>query len=132
MQEKLQEKIRNHNFFGKIISVEEAVTKIEDGMTIGISGFTVFGEPKTFMKSLATNANERNIKVNLLTGASSAPYADELMAEKDALYFRAPYQGNRKLRNKINNGAVRYIDQHLSQVGDEVNVANRSVVNLVP
>ncbi|HZW67620.1 MAG TPA: succinate CoA transferase [Pseudogracilibacillus sp.] len=120
MQRKLQEKIRNHDFFDKIISVEEAVTKIEDGMTIGISGFTVFGEPKSFMKSLAKYANERKFKVNLLTGASSAPYADELMAEKDALYFRAPYQGNRKLRNKINNGEIRYIDQHLSQVGDEV------------
>lgn len=42
------------------------------------------------------------------------------MAEKDALYFRAPYQSNRTLRQKINEGSIRYIDQHLSQVGDEV------------
>lgn len=120
MQDKLQEKIRNRDFFDKIISAEEATKNIEDGMTIGMSGFTVFGEPKLFIKTLATCANERNIKVNLLTGASSAPYADQLMAEKDALYFRAPYQSNRTMREKINEGTIRYIDQHLSQVGDEV------------
>lgn len=120
MRDLLQEKIKNDHFFDKIISVEEAVAQIEDGMTIGISGFTIFGEPKLFIKTLAESANERKIKVNLLTGASSAPYADELMAEKNALYFRAPYQGNRTLRHKINEGSIRYIDQHLSQVGDEV------------
>lgn len=120
MRNILQEKIRSKQFFDKIISVQEATSQIVDGMTIGISGFTVFGEPKLFMKTLAESAYERNIKVNLLTGASSAPYADELMAEKDALYFRAPYQSNRTLRRKINEGSIRYIDQHLSQVGDEV------------
>lgn len=120
MQEKLQGKIKNDQFFDKIISVEEATSLIEDGMTLGVSGFTVFGEPKSFIKTLATSANERNIKVNLLTGASSAPYADKLLAEKDALYFRAPYQSDRAMRDKINDGSIRYIDQHLSQVGDEV------------
>jgi len=120
MQEILQKKIRNKQFLDKIISAEEASAQIEDGMTIGISGFTVFGEPKRFIKTLAHDANRRNIKVNLISGASSAPYADELMAEKDVLYFRAPYQSNRTLRQKINAGEVRYIDQHLSQVGDEV------------
>ncbi len=120
MQEILQEKIKNKKFLNKIISADEAVAQIEDGMTIGISGFTIFGEPKSFIRTLAHDANRRNIKVNLLTGASSAPYADELMAKKDALYFRAPYQGDRTLRQKINKGEVRYIDQHLSHVGDEI------------
>lgn len=120
MQEKLQEKIRNKSFFKKIVSVEEATSWIRDGMTLGISGFTVFGEPKLFISTLANYANVKNIKVNLLTGASSAPYADKLMAELDTLYFRAPYQGNRAMREKINEGFIRYTDQHLSHVGDEV------------
>lgn len=120
MKNKLQKRIRNEKFFDKIISAEEATANIEDGMTIGMSGFTIFGEPKSFIKTLAKDANERDIKVNLITGASSAPYTDHLMAEYDALYFRAPYQSHGASREKINDGTIRYVDQHLSHVGDEL------------
>src|SRR5690625_3500204 len=120
MQEKLRRKIRNKSFFDKIVSTEEAMSWIKDGMTLGISGFTVFGEPKAFIENLARHAHVNDMKVNLLTGASSAPYADKLMAELDVLYYRAPYQGNPSMRKKINDGTIRYTDLHLSHVGDEI------------
>lgn len=119
MREILQEKIKDERFFDKIISVEEAVEQIEDGMTLGTSGFTVFGEPKSFITTLADRAQERDVKVNLISGASIS-YGDQYLAEKEAIYFRVPYQSHRSMRNAINQGEILYNDQHLSHLGDEI------------
>lgn len=110
----LSKVIRNAAFEGKIVSADEAASWIEDGMTLGLSGFTLFGEPKLFPQALANRGKNEKFKVNLYTGASMGPAADQSMAEADIINLRLPYQGNPVLRNKINNGEVFYIDQHLS------------------
>ena len=116
----LSQFIRNKAFLDKIVSAEEAASWIEDGMTLGMSGFTLFGEPKEFPMALSKRAENEEFKVNLYTGASLGPAADESMAKAGIINLRLPYQGNPVMRNKINSGEMYYIDQHLSHTAEEV------------
>lgn len=122
--EKLKEqaigKIRLKDFQDKIVSAQEAASWIEDGMTLGMSGFTLFGEPKVFPGALAERANKDGIKVNVFTGASMGPDADGVLAANHAINLRLPYQGNPTLRKEINGGEVKYIDQHLSHTAEQL------------
>lgn len=124
MNTKLNKKLRYPAYFDKIVSPEEAASWIEDGMTLGMSGFTLFGEPKVFPRALAERGKKENFKVNLFTGASLGPDADEAMAEADILNLRIPYQANPILRNKINAGKIKYIDQHLSHTAETIRQGN--------
>ena len=116
----LSQFIRNSAFLDKIVSADEAASWIKDGMTLGMSGFTLFGEPKEFPMALSRRAEKEKFKVNLYTGASLGPMADESMAKAGIINLRVPYQGNPVMRNKINAGEMFYIDQHLSHTGEEV------------
>ncbi len=120
----LSKKIRNKAFLDKVVSAEEAASWIEDGMTLGMSGFTLFGEPKVFPQALADRGKNENFKVNLYTGASMGPAADQAMAEADIINMRLPYQGNPVLRKKINAGEIKYIDQHLSHTAETLRQGN--------
>src|SRR5699024_22701 len=104
----------------KVVSAEEAASWIEDGMTIGMSGFTLFGEPKVFPQALANRGNNEDFKINLYTGASMGPAADQSMAEAGIINLRMPYQGNADQRKMINNGEISYIDQHLSHTAEQL------------
>src|SRR5690625_5556757 len=88
-------------------------------MTIGMSGFTLFGEPKVFPQALANRGNNEDFKINLYTGASMGPAADQSMAEAGIINLRMPYQGNAVQRKMINNGEISYIDQHLSHTAEQ-------------
>src|SRR5699024_2813659 len=112
--------IRDSRFESKVVSAEEAASWIEDGMNLGMSGFTLFGEPKEFPLALSERGKKEKFKVNLYTGASLGPTADQSMAEAEIIELRVPYQGNPVMRGKINNGEMYYIDQHLSHTGEEV------------
>lgn len=112
--------IRNAEFIEKIVSAEEAASWIEDGMNLGMSGFTLFGEPKEFPLALSERGKYEDFKINLYTGASLGPTADQSMAEADIINLRVPYQSNGVMRRKINNGNMFYIDQHLSHTAEEV------------
>ncbi|MER1999108.1 MAG: succinate CoA transferase [Lysinibacillus sp.] len=120
MGKDLSQFIRNEAFLGKVVSAEEAASWIEDGMNLGMSGFTLFGEPKEFPLALSKRGETEDFKVNLYTGASLGPTADQSMAEAGILNLRVPYQGNAVMRGKINAGEMYYIDQHLSHVAEEV------------
>ncbi len=124
MSTDLSKKIRNEAFLDKIVSAEEAASWIENGMTLGMSGFTLFGEPKVFPKALAERGKNEKFKVNLFTGASLGPDADQAMAEADILNLRLPYQGNAVMRKKINAGDIKYIDQHLSHTAETLRQGN--------
>src|SRR5699024_7113167 len=106
MDNKLNEKIRNKDFLDKVVSAEEVVFCIEEGMTIVISGFTLFGETKVFTQALANRGNNEDFKINLYTGASMGPAADQSMAEAGIINLRMPYQGNAVQRKMINNGEI--------------------------
>ncbi|SOC25058.1 succinyl-CoA:acetate CoA-transferase [Ureibacillus xyleni] len=120
MGKDLSQFIRNEAFLNKVVSAEEAASWIEDGMNLGMSGFTLFGEPKEFPLALSKRGEKENFKVNLYTGASLGPTADQSMAEAGIINLRVPYQGNATMRGKINAGEMYYIDQHLSHVAEEV------------
>ena len=104
LKEQAVGKIRFKDFQDKIVSADEAASWIENGMTLGMSGFTLFGEPKVFPSALAKHASANNIKVNVYTGASMGPDADGVLAEHKAINLRLPYQGNPTLRKEINTG----------------------------
>lgn len=120
MEKDLSQFIRNEAFLNKVVSAEEAASWIEDGMNLGMSGFTLFGEPKEFPLALSKRGEKEQFKVNLYTGASLGPTADQSMAEAGIVNLRVPYQGNATMRSKINAGEMYYIDQHLSHVAEEV------------
>jgi acetyl-CoA hydrolase len=50
-----------------------------------------------------------------MTGASTG-VLDDVLADADAISWRAPYQSSAKLRAQINSGAVEFVDMHLSHV----------------
>ncbi len=88
---------------------------------MAFSGFSPAGAAKAVPVALANRAkqeHERNrpFKLRILTGASSGQSIDDELARADAVSWRAPYQGETSLRQKINREEVEYVDIHLSHV----------------
>ena len=105
----------------KIMSAEEAVSFIKNQQTIGMSGFTGAGYPKSIPASLAEKAKALHssgqpFKINLWTGASTAPELDGVLAAVDGINMRLPYQSDPVCRQQINDGIMDYVDIHLSEV----------------
>ena len=76
--------------------------------------------------AIARRANEQHeakkpYQIRLLTGASISAAADDVLSDADAVSWRAPYQTSSGLRKKINQGAVSFVDLHLSEVAQMVN-----------
>ncbi|MCP3943871.1 MAG: succinate CoA transferase [Desulfobacteraceae bacterium] len=108
-----------------IISKQEVVSLIKDGDTVAFSGFTAAGAAKAVPVMLAEHAKQehsrgRSFRIRVISGASSGDYIDNDLAEAEAISWRAPYQGGKKLRNQINRQEVEYIDMHLSHVAQTV------------
>ena len=105
----------------RFMTAEEAASLIQDGQTIGFSGFTPAGAPKAIPLALAQRAKDehaagRPFKVGVLTGASTGQSLDGALAEAEAISFRTPYQSSSVLRKQINTGQVKFVDMHLSQL----------------
>lgn len=86
-----------------------------------MSGFTGSGYPKAVpvaLASLIEAAEQRGDKfaLRILTGASTAPELDGVLAKAGGIEFRVPYQSDPELRSRINKGEVEYMDIHLGQV----------------
>ena len=108
-----------------ILTADEAAALIQDGQTIGFSGFTPAGAAKAIPLALAARAQRehaagRPFKVGVLTGASTGPSLDGALAEAEAISFRTPYQSDSTLRKQINAGKVRFVDMHLSLLPQNV------------
>jgi len=108
-----------------ILTAHEAAAMIENGQTIGFSGFTPAGAAKAVPVALAERAKAehsagRPFKVGVLTGASTGPTIDGALAKADAISFRTPYQSDPSLRALINSGKVKYVDMHLSMLPQNV------------
>ncbi len=102
-----------------IITAEEAASFIQNGQTIGFSGFTAAGSAKAIPAALARRAKDehaagRPFKVGVLTGASTGKSLDGALSEAEAISFRTPYQSDSRLREQINCGQVKFVDMHLS------------------
>lgn len=118
----MSDRIANAQLRGKVMSAEEAAQFVNNGDNVGISGFTGAGYPKALPAAIAERAKEAHgrgdeYKINLFTGASTAPDCDGVLAEADAIGLRTPYQSDPIMRNKINDGTSYYVDYHLSESG---------------
>jgi succinyl-CoA:acetate CoA-transferase len=113
----MKERVRSEVLRKKIMSAEKASRFIQDGMTVGTSGFTPAGYPKAVPLALAKRAKERErLKINLITGASVGEELDGELAKAGVVERRYPYQTNGDMRNKINSGDVKFSDIHLSHM----------------
>ncbi|PWR19656.1 acetyl-CoA hydrolase/transferase family protein [Zavarzinia compransoris] len=111
----LSERIRLHSLHDRVVSADEAAALIEDGMIIGMSGFTRAGEAKAVPLALAERAKRQPMKITLMTGASLGNDLDKTFAEAHLLSRRLPFQSDPAMRKAINAGEVMFIDQHLSE-----------------
>lgn len=105
----------------RLMTAAEAAELITNGATVGMSGFTGAGYPKAIPKALATrietlNQQGERFRINVWTGASTAPELDGELARVDGINMRLPFQSDPVCRAKINNGSMDYIDIHLSEV----------------
>ncbi|MEU8621886.1 acetyl-CoA hydrolase/transferase family protein [Streptomyces sp. NPDC048623] len=114
-------RVRNAQIAGRIMPAEEAAALIPAGATVGMSGFTGAGYPKELPQALAdritaANAAGQRMRVNVWTGASTAPELDGVLAEAEGVELRLPYQSDPTTRREINAGRMEYLDMHLSHV----------------
>ena len=85
------------------ITAAEAAALIQNGDTIGLSGFTPAGVPKSVPAEIARKAEKehaegKEFKINILTGASTGQSCDGMLANAHAIKFRAPYTTNKDFR----------------------------------
>ena len=106
----------------RVVDAATAAAHIQPGNTVAMSGFTGSGYPKAVPGALAERIRQSNsngggkFQINLLTGASTAPELDGVLAEVDGIALRLPYQSDPQARERINDGSLNYIDAHLSHV----------------
>lgn len=117
----MKDRIKHPGLRSRVMSAPEAAALISPGMTVAMSGFTGAGYPKAVPQALAARMKEaagrgERFKVKVLTGASTAPELDGVLAEVEGMELRLPYQSDPHLRERINAGNLDYIDIHLSHV----------------
>lgn len=98
------------------MTAQEAAELIEDGMTVGMSGFTQAGEAKDVPMALARRAADHPVSITLMTGASLGNDIDKKLTDADVIARRLPFQVDDTLREAINEGRVMFIDEHLSEI----------------
>jgi succinyl-CoA:acetate CoA-transferase len=118
-------RIHSPEFARKVVPADAAAAMIRPGATVGMSGFTGAGYPKEVPQALARQISEANaagqrFRINVWTGASTAPELDGALAAADGIELRLPYQSDPVSREKINAGTMEYIDVHLSHVAQLV------------
>ncbi len=118
------DRIRLKSLCDKITTAEEAAKFVENGMTVGMSGFTRAGECKVVPLALCERARQEELKVTMITGASLGNDLDGKMADAGLLARRIPFQSDATLRKAINSGKVMFIDQHLSDTAEQIRGGN--------
>lgn len=107
------------------LTPEEAAQHINNGETMGVSGFTPAGSPKAVTVAIAARAEAehaagRPYKVNVISGASTGRSTDGVLAQAKAVGFRTPYQSDSAMRKSINAGETQFFDMHLSKSPQDV------------
>ncbi|HUL54866.1 MAG TPA: acetyl-CoA hydrolase/transferase family protein [Opitutaceae bacterium] len=108
-----------------VLSPDEAAALIQNGQTVGFSGFTPAGATKVIPKAIARRAKAehdagRPFQIGVVTGASTGPSLDGELARANAIAWRTPYQSDPDLRKRINSGETRFFDMHLSMLPQNV------------
>lgn len=114
------DRIRLPSLLSKVMPASEAAALIEDGMTVGMSGFTRAGEAKAVPQALAERARNHPLQITLMTGASLGNDLDKQLTDAGVLARRMPFQVDSTLRKAINEGKVMFIDQHLSETVEQL------------
>lgn len=119
------DRIAHQGLRDKVMSAEQAAEFIHDDMLVGISGFTGAGYPKALPTAIANRAKAfhaqgKPFAIRMVTGASTAPECDGVLAEAQAVKFRNPFQSDPGIRNSINSGDIAYQDMHLSHVEQQI------------
>ena len=107
------------------LSAAEAASLIDHDDVVGFGGFTPAGSPKAVSREIAARAIReheagRPFSIGVITGASTGPSLDGVLAASDAVKFRTPYQSDPELRKRINTGKTQFFDMHLSQLPQAV------------
>ncbi|QGU08196.1 Succinyl-CoA:coenzyme A transferase [Corynebacterium occultum] len=121
----MSERIASAELRAKLMSADEAAQFVNNGDLVGMSGFTGAAYPKALPTAIANKAKEAHAKgdaftIDMLTGASTAPDCDGVLAEAEAVNYRMPYQSDPIMRKAINAGSMKYQDIHLSHSGLQV------------
>lgn len=116
--EKTIERIKAIQLQDRVIDADLAASWIQDGMTLGLSGFTRAGDAKAVPLALVKRAETESFKVNIFTGASLGSDIDKLFAEAGIVNKRLPFQADPVMRRKINEGDLLFVDHHLSQTAE--------------
>lgn len=103
------------------LSAEEAAALVPREGLIAISGFARTGVAKAVTRALAPIASAAREKgspyrLKIISGASTGPDCDDVLAEAGAIAWRAPYQSSPPLRKQINSGLAAFTDVHLSRM----------------
>src|SRR5215212_10901294 len=114
-------RIRHPALARKVVPAYAAAAMIGPGATVGMSGFTGAGYPKEVPLALAeriveANASGTRFRINVWTGASTAPELDGALAAADGIELRLPDPADPVSRQKIHAGHKEYIDVPLAQV----------------
>ncbi|WP_434608528.1 acetyl-CoA hydrolase/transferase family protein [Pseudomonas sp. D2-30] len=125
-----RDRIRLPSLLNKVMSAAEAALLVEDGMTVGMSGFTRAGEAKAVPHALAERAKVTPLKISLMTGASLGNDLDKQLTEAGVLARRMPFQVDSTLRKAINAGEVMFIDQHLSETVEQMRNAQLTLPDI--
>ncbi len=115
MHDPLHDRIRLPALRERVTSAEAAAAWIQDGMTVGMSGFTRAGDAKAVPMALAERAQGEKLQITLMTGASLGSDIDKTLTEAGVLARRLPFQADPVLRSAINRGEVMFVDHHLSE-----------------
>lgn len=139
-------RIQHPDLLAKVMSAEQAADWIPLGSHVGMSGFTGAGYPKAVPQALAARlaalhaTGQTEARIDLWTGASTAPELDGALAQARGIDMRLPYQSDPTCRQRINAGQMLYTDMHLSHVAQatgfgflgRLDVAVIEVVGILP
>ena len=116
------------------MTAEEAAALIQNGQTIGLSGFTPAGAPKCTPAEIAKRAEAehaagRPFKISVFTGASTGQSCDGMLSNAQAIDFRAPYTTNPDFRKNVNRNELNYSDLNLSNMATQIRQGYLGQVN---
>ena len=117
MENKLA-RIKAKQLQDRVVTADEAASWIQDGMTLGLSGFTRAGDVKAVPQALVRRSKNESFKVNVFTGASMGTDTDQILAEAGIVNKRLPFQADPAMRKKINEGEMLFVDHHLSHTAE--------------
>ncbi|KAL9642079.1 hypothetical protein ABK040_004128 [Willaertia magna] len=118
MSAALKSRVHRASLLKKVAKAEDLIPLFQNGQYLGWSGFTGVGYPKEIPVALANHVEKNNLqgklKFNLFVGASTGAETENRWAKLDMIDHRYPHQVGKDIQKGINEGRIRFSDQHLS------------------